>query len=284
MRPSNRFVAVLWLIGILGLSACGQVRLGKNRCFMCNDSLGIAPDPRKTAEALVQIYAARAYGWRGIFAVHTWIALKPRNAKRYTVLQVLDWWPYPEAHPLRVSRVLRPDRRWHGAAPEIVYALRGDSAEAAIPKIREAANGYPHNYQVWPGPNSNTFTAYVIRRVSELKAELPPTAIGKDFLLNGGLAAISPSGTGFQLSLKGLLGLTIGIEEGIEVNLIGLTFGVDFNPPALKLPVLGRVGMSQRGVEGGQDARPALFRKPLLPPTGRPDILPGLERQFRSEM
>ena len=88
MRPLNQFVAVLWLIGILGLAACGQVRLGKNRCFMCNDSIGIAPDPRKTAEALVQIYAARAYGWRGIFAVHTWIALKPRNAKRYAVLQV----------------------------------------------------------------------------------------------------------------------------------------------------------------------------------------------------
>ena len=224
MRPLNRFVAVLWLIGILGLAACGQVRLGKNRCFMCNDSIGIAPDPRKTAEALVQIYAARAYGWRGIFAVHTWIALKPRNAKRYAVLQVMGWWPYPEAHPLRVSRVLRPDRRWHGAAPEIVYALRGDSAEAAIPKIREAAKGYPHNYKVWPGPNSNTFTAYVIRRVPELKAELPPTAIGKDFLVDGGFAAMSPSGTGFrkayrgrQLSLKGLLGLTplyVGSRKG----------------------------------------------------------------------
>ena len=125
---------------------------------MCNESVGIAPDPRETREALVQIYAARAYAWRGIFAVHTWIALKPRNAPRYTVLQVLGWWPYPEEHPLRVSRVLHPDRRWHGAAPEILYALRGESAEAAIPKIQKAAKGYPHEYKVWPGPNSNTFT------------------------------------------------------------------------------------------------------------------------------
>ncbi|MDP6084685.1 MAG: DUF3750 domain-containing protein, partial [Nitrospinota bacterium] len=117
-----------------------------------------------------------------------------------------------------------------------VYALRGESAEGAIPKIREIAKRYPHNYKVWPGPNSNTFTAYVIRRVPELKAELPPTAIGKDFLVDGGFAAMSPSGAGFQLSLKGLL---------------GLTFGVDFNPPALKLPVLGRVGMSQRGEAAG---------------------------------
>ena len=166
-------------------------------------------------------------------------------------LKVLGWWPYPEEHPLRVSRVLHPDRRWHGAAPEILYALRGESAEAAIPKIQKAAKGYPHEYKVWPGPNSNTFTAYVIRRVPELRAELPPTAIGKDFLLNGGFVARSPSGTGFQLSLKGLLGLTVGIEEGFELNLIGLTFGVDLNPPALKLPVLGRVGMSQRGEAGG---------------------------------
>ncbi len=92
MRRLNRFVAVLSVIGILVLPGCGQVRLGKDRCFMCNESVGIAPDPRETREALVQIYAARAYDWRGIFAVHTWIALKPRNAPQYTVLQVLGWW------------------------------------------------------------------------------------------------------------------------------------------------------------------------------------------------
>ncbi len=33
-------------------------------------------------------------------------------------------------------------------------------------------------------------------------------------------------------------------EEGIEVNLLGLTLGIDFAGPALKLPGLGRLGWS----------------------------------------
>jgi hypothetical protein len=33
-----------------------------------------------------------------------------------------------------------------------------------------------------------------------------------------------------------------GWEEGVEVNLLGLTFGIDLNGPALKLPIVGRVG------------------------------------------
>lgn len=34
----------------------------------------------------------------------------------------------------------------------------------------------------------------------------------------------------------------IGFREGVEVNLLGLTFGLDPFGPALKLPGLGRVG------------------------------------------
>src|SRR5512134_439338 len=33
---------------------------------------GIAPDPSITGEAVLQAYAAPAWGWRGWFAVHTW--------------------------------------------------------------------------------------------------------------------------------------------------------------------------------------------------------------------
>lgn len=44
----------------------------------------LAPDPSTTPEAVVQVYGAPTYGWRGVFAVHTWIVLKPKNALRYT--------------------------------------------------------------------------------------------------------------------------------------------------------------------------------------------------------
>ena len=39
--------------------------------------MGLAPDPVKTQEAVIQVYAAPAVSWRGIFAVHTWMAVKP---------------------------------------------------------------------------------------------------------------------------------------------------------------------------------------------------------------
>ncbi|NIP79111.1 MAG: DUF3750 domain-containing protein, partial [Actinobacteria bacterium] len=97
---------------------------------------------------------------------------------------------------------------------------------------------YPHatEYGLWPGPNSNTFTAHVGREVPELELDLPTTAIGKDYIPNGGLVDGAPSGTGGQLSLYGLLGVTVAKEEGLELNILALNFGVDVLRPAIKLP------------------------------------------------
>jgi hypothetical protein len=136
-----------------------------------------------------------------------------------------------------------PDARWFGNEPELLADLRGAAAEPLIPRIERAAQTYPYGdeYRAWPGPNSNTFTAWVTRAVPELRADLPPTAIGKDYL-RGGLFAAAPSGSGYQLSVAGLLGLTASSVEGLEVNLLGLSFGVDPWPPALKLPLAGRIG------------------------------------------
>ena len=75
-----------------------------------------------------------------------------------------------------------------------------------------------------------------------LRLKLPPTAIGKDYLAGGALAGTTPSGTGVQLSLFGLGGLAVGWEEGIELNVLTLNFGVDLKRPALKLPFVGRLG------------------------------------------
>ena len=99
----------------------------------------------------------------------------------------------------------------------------------------------PREYRVWPGPNSNTFTAFVLRDVPELRVDLPATAIGKDYLGNR-LIAEAPSGTGIQLSVLGLVGVMAAIEEGLEINLFGLTFGIDPLQFSLKLPFVGRLG------------------------------------------
>ncbi|NIO09580.1 MAG: DUF3750 domain-containing protein, partial [Deltaproteobacteria bacterium] len=82
-----------------------------------------------------------------------------------------------------------PDRNWFNSRPEVLSDLRGSNAAAAIVKINKAIESYPYpdQYSLWPGPNSNTFTAYILRQVPELRASLPSNAIGKDYLSNGGI-------------------------------------------------------------------------------------------------
>jgi len=207
------------------------------------DSSGIAPDPDVVKEAVVQVYAARAFNWRGFFGVHTWIAVKPENAIEFRVYEVIGWQVRRGLPAVYISN--RPaDGFWFGAKPEIISDLRGPGVDEIIKRIDMAARNYPYmdTYRVWPGPNSNTFTAHVARAVPELKLDLPPTAIGKDYIPGGGIVMQTPSGTGYQISLLGLVGVLAGAEEGLEVNLLGLSFGVDPMDPALKLPFAGRLG------------------------------------------
>jgi len=209
------------------------------------ENTGIAPDLATTREAVVQVYAARAWSWRGAFGAHSWIAVKPTGAPAFTVYEVIGWRAYRGMPVVSISG-RAPDARWFGADPEIIADLRGEGVGQVIINIDAAARDYPHadEYRVWPGPNSNTFTAFVARSVPELRLDLRPTAIGKDYLPNGDMFARAPSGTGYQFSLFGLFGVLVGAEEGLEINLLGLTFGIDPMSFAVKLPAIGRIGPS----------------------------------------
>ena len=204
------------------------------------EPVGLAPDPAVTSEAIIQIYGARAYGWRGKLGIHTWIAVKPSQANSYTIYEVIGWLQRRKM-PVLVIYENVPDRRWYGNVPEILLEKRGDGVDVLIEKIDQAARSYPYakDYTIWPGPNSNTFTAWVSRAVPELQLDLPPTAIGKDYL-GYRLISRAPSGSGFQISFFGLMGVLISAVEGIEINLLGLSFGVNWNSPALRLPLAGR--------------------------------------------
>ena len=208
-----------------------------------NDSTNQAPDPAGTSEAVLQVYAARTFGWRGALGSHTWFALKPAGAATYTRIEVIGWGVANGSPAVRIGGRV-PDAYWFGNYPDVLLDKRGPEAQALIGQVIAAAKRYPYNgeYKVWPGPNSNTFTAFVAREVPGLRLDLPPTAVGKDFLPGGGLVAMAPSGTGVQISLAGLAGVMLAAEEGVEINLLGLTAGIDVWPPALKLPGLGRVG------------------------------------------
>lgn len=231
---------IVWLILLLPLyAACSS---NSDWRSASREPVGLAPDPAKTPEAVVQVYAARTVNWKGYFGVHTWIAAKRSGAPEFTVHEVIGYRLRRDGTVV-VSRVRPPDARWFGAEPDLLKDVRGAGVDALIDRIEIAVQNYPYNdtYHAWPGPNSNTFTAFVLRDVPELRVDLPPTAIGKDYLgLNP--VALTPSGTGGQVNVFGLAGVAAGWEEGVELNLLGLTFGVDPVSFSIKLPLIGRIG------------------------------------------
>lgn len=240
IRNGVIITVALLVCGALTATVGGHA-MGADWRTASHESVGIAPDPATNPEPIVQVYAARAFSWRGYLGVHTWIASKRQDADTFVVYEVIGWRKY-RGLPVVAVTEKEPDRRWFGTMPEILLDVRGDGVEAIIDDIESAVLAYPHanEYTVWPGPNSNTFTAFVSRNVDGLPVDLPPTAIGKDYLGNGVMAA-TPSGSGYQVSLLGLLGVMAAVEEGIELNILGLTFGIDPMDLALKLPGVGRL-------------------------------------------
>lgn len=138
------------------------------------------------------------------------------------------------------------DGRWYGNEPVMIADISGPEAEALIPRVEKTVKAYDYaqagDYRIWPGPNSNSFIAAILRAVPELRITLPPNAVGRDFRYSF-YAGRTDSGTGFEINLRGYAGIKVGWVEGIEVNLLGLVAGLDLRHPGLKLPGFGRIGI-----------------------------------------
>jgi hypothetical protein len=210
-------------------------------------SAHLLPAADQDHEARVLVFAARAGGWKSVVAVHTWVVVKPQNASAYTRYDVMGF-----GQPVRVN-MHAPDAYWFGDRPRLVADVRGADAATAIPKIETAVKSYPYavwgSYRVWPGPNSNTFTATLLRAAPELGIAMPSEAVGRDFRADGAFAGLTGSHTGVELNLYGLLGAKLGWVEGVEVNVLGLVAGLDIRRPALKIPCVGRLGLDEVAVE-----------------------------------
>ncbi len=234
------------------LAAVMQARPWSNTDWRTADrgSAGISPLPAEHPEAVVQGFAARAVRWRGVFAVHCWISVKEKDAPDYRLYHLVGWRLRRSTSAVVIETGV-PDGKWYGRSPKLLFDVRGERAESLIPKIDEAARTYPYAsvYRAWPGPNSNTFVSHILRNVPEIGVELPANAVGRDWLGGARLVSVSESGTGVQLSIYGLAGVTAGLSDGIEANVLGLNFGIDLLRPAIKLPLLGRVGMRDKALK-----------------------------------
>ena len=204
-------------------------------------STGMLPPAAQYRPARVIVFTGKAGAWKGIFAVHSWVVLKRANARTWTRYDVVGW-----GEPVRENN-WPPDGRWYGNMPVAIADVAGEEAERLIPKIEKAVKDYRFgeagDYRIWPGPNSNSFTAAVLRAVPELAVALPPNAVGRDFRA-GFYAGRTDSGTGVELNLLGLADMKLGWVEGVEVNLLGLVAGLDLRHPGMKLPGFGRIGIA----------------------------------------
>lgn len=203
-------------------------------------SIGALPPAAAHPEARVLFLSGRAGGLKGAVAVHSWVVFKSAGAQSWTRYDVVGWGP-----PVRRNG-WAPDGRWYGTAPSVIADIKGVQAQAIIPAIEKAVKDYRYanygDYRLWPGPNSNSFVAAILREVPQVRATLPPNAIGRDYR-PGAYLGRTDSGTGIEANLYGLIGVKAGWVEGFEFNLLGLVAGLDVRDPALKLPGFGRIGL-----------------------------------------
>ena len=169
----------MFIIMLLCLAACSVDRDWRTAS---RASAGIAPDPLTTPEAVLLVYGAPTWGWRGWFAIHTWIAAKRSGENYYTVYEVIGWRQYRGLPVVRIEKDL-PDRYWFGEKPRLLREHRGEGVDQLIETVDRAARAYPwpNSYEAFPGPNSNTFTAWVARQVPALDLKLPFSAIGSGY-------------------------------------------------------------------------------------------------------
>ncbi|MBM3530327.1 MAG: DUF3750 domain-containing protein [Alphaproteobacteria bacterium] len=198
-------------------------------------------------QARIMVLAGRTRGWKGAIAVHTWIVVKGENEPAWRRYDVTRW-----GNPVRMN--WWPPDLWFGERGTVVADISGPRAQALIPRIDAAIKSYSEDYRIWPGPNSNTFVAGVLRAVPELGVALPPTAVGRDFR-PWPYAGLTDSGTGIEANLWGLLGVKLGWVEGVEINVLGLVAGLDLREPGVKLPGYGRIGPHLTATAATKDGR-----------------------------
>ncbi|MBB4142871.1 DUF3750 domain-containing protein [Rhizobium rhizoryzae] len=204
-------------------------------------SAGILPEASQSDEAAVYVFSAKTGGLKGAVASHAWIVTKEKGARTYTRYDKVGW-----GSPIRRNH--RPaDAFWYSNRPELVTKITGEDAQALIPKVEAAIAAYPYaepgGYTIWPGPNSNTFVAHVLRSVPELGAVLPPHAVGRDYLPDGAFVHLDQDGKDLHLTIRGLIGLSAGVRSGFEVHFLGLVAGIDVMRPGIKIPAFGRIGV-----------------------------------------
>jgi hypothetical protein len=200
------------------------------------------PVSERPAEPVAQLGYSRLPTALGLVAVHYHIlTFDPAEGQwhRWELWQYADQGGTSWGHVHR--DLIAPEEGVGGGPPHTEREWRGDEARAILAALNRSAT-YPHRgeYLAWPGPNSNTYPAWVLREAG-VSADLDPRAVGRDYHGRAGVGRTTTA-TGFAAESP-LLGGKVGLEDGAELHFLGFTVGVAAWPPATKTP-FGRFGFA----------------------------------------
>lgn len=217
--------------------------------FVCSCVVNQRPVERPAGDdAVVLVGSAALPNPVDGLARHPWIAMRPRGSREWERWEVMCCPDGSELGTVNKSAIdALSDHGAGGGDVRIHAVVSGARAEEVIACVRENAPRYPYRdtYRAWPGPNSNTFVDYMARECG-IHVDLPAPDIGKDY--RGLVVGVSTTagGSGVQLETP-IVGLKLGLTEGVELHLFGMAWGIDFWPPALVVPVgPGRIGFDDR--------------------------------------
>ena len=120
----------------------------------------------------------------GVLAEHYWFVVHNEATGRRERWEV---WQSPNAGGESFGHLhcdlKHPDEGVGGGPARVVAEWREEDAQRLHRVIRETKDSYPYRerYFPWPGPNSNTFVAWVLRQAG-VEVALPWKALGKDYV------------------------------------------------------------------------------------------------------
>ena len=137
---------------------------------------------------VVQLKFASLPAPLGLLAVHYWFNVREPLAgrcDRWEVWQSRDAGGRSAGH--LHCNLKAPEDGVGGGPARLAAEWRGAAALRLKATLEEAEARYPFRdrYLPWPGPNSNTFVAWVLRR-ADVDFRLPWNAIGRNYRWQGG--------------------------------------------------------------------------------------------------
>ncbi len=170
---SVRILVTVTLAGVLIETACLILSAPPDQNqFLPLESL------RDNGLAVARIYAAPIPAMPGI-AVHTWLVVKEANAPSFDRWEVWQTARGPYQHVRH--NLMSPTRDVGAEGTYLVAEVIGPEAEPIVEFVVSQSPSYAcrGTYTYFPGPNSNTYTQWVLDNTA-WNATLPPSAIGKD--------------------------------------------------------------------------------------------------------